>query len=335
MMTLGRDSAQRLVRALAGRHVLVVGDVMLDQFLFGRVQRLSPEAPVPVVEYDHDEYRPGGAANVAMNLAALGATVSLAGVVGDDDSAARLRELLARGKVDASGLTLDASRHTTRKLRIVTQRQQQVARVDFETDLDVDGSVAGALGETVKARVANADAVLVSDYLKGSITARTMDATRFAARERGIPVLVDPKIPHLDLYRGVTLVTPNLSEAETATHSRIRTDDDAREAARRLRSRLDCQSVVITRGEQGMWVLDGSQDPAVEANFAATALEVSDVTGAGDTVISTLALAVAAHAPLFEAASLATLAAGVAVGRFGPVAVTTDELLARINARLV
>ena len=171
----------------------------------------------------------------------------------------------------------------------------------------------------------DADIVLVSDYLKGCITADTMAAVLHAATPRGIAVLVDPKIPHLDLYRGVTLVTPNQMEAETATHARIRTDDEARDAARRLRERLACASVVITRGEQGMWVLDGSTTPATEANFAATALEVSDVTGAGDTVIGTLALALAAKASLVEAAQLSTLAAGVAVSRFGPVAVTRDD----------
>jgi rfaE bifunctional protein kinase chain/domain len=321
-----------LIEAFAGRRVVVVGDVMLDHFLFGRVQRLSPEAPVPIVEYDHDDYRPGGAANVAMNLVALGASVALIGVVGNDEAAARLRDRLSAGGVDAADLVTDTARPTTRKLRIVTHRQQQVARVDFETDADLASAVAAGVATAVASRAARADVVLVSDYLKGCITAETMTAVVGAATARGIAVLVDPKIPHLDLYRGVTLVTPNQVEAETATHARIRTDDEARAAARRLRERLDCASVVITRGEQGMWVLDGSTTPPVEANFAANALEVSDVTGAGDTVISTLALALAARASLVEAAQLSTIAAGIAVSRFGPVAVTQAELASRINA---
>ena len=232
------------------------------------------------------------------------------------------------GGVAPADLVTDDTRPTTRKLRIVTQRQQQVARVDFETDADLDQSVAARVAAAVAAHAAHADVVLVSDYLKGCITADMMAAVLHAAAPRGIAVLVDPKIPHLDLYRGVTLVTPNQVEAETATHARIRTDDEARGAARRLRERLACASVVITRGEHGMWVLDGSTTPATEANFAATALEVSDVTGAGDTVIGTLALALAAKATLVEAAQLSTVAAGVAVSRFGPVAVTRDELLA-------
>lgn len=331
MNPLSHARAHDLVRAFDGRRVLVVGDVMLDHFLLGRVQRLSPEAPVPIVEYGHDDYRAGGAANVAANLAALGATVSLVGVVGDDDAGTRLRQLLTAVGVQAADLVVDPTRCTTRKLRIVTQRQQQVARVDFESDADVEGDVARQVTDAVARLAADADVVLVSDYLKGCITADTMAAVVETATRRDIAVLVDPKIPHLDLYRGVTLVTPNQVEAETATHSRIRTDDEAREAARRLRDRLHCASVVVTRGEQGMWVLDGTTTPQTEANFAATALEVSDVTGAGDTVIGTLALALAARASLVEAAQLATVAAGVAVSRFGAVAVTRDELLARLS----
>ncbi len=331
-MTLGVGDARArtLIQGFAGRRVVVVGDVMLDHFLFGRVQRLSPEAPVPIVEYDHDDYRPGGAANVAMNLVALGAAVTLIGVVGDDEAAAHLRHHLVDGGVDAGHLITDPSRRTTRKLRIVTQRQQQVARVDFEHDVDVHGPAAVQIGAAIASHAAEAHVVLVSDYLKGCVTAGTMAAVLAAATPAGIPILVDPKIPHLDLYGGVTLITPNQVEAETATHARVRTDQEARAAARQLRDRLRCTSVVITRGEHGMWVLDGTTTPATEANFAATALEVSDVTGAGDTVISTIALTLASNGSLVEAAQLAAVAAGVAVSRFGAVAVTRDELTARL-----
>lgn len=329
-MTPSATGARALLEAFTARHVLVVGDVMLDQFLHGRVQRLSPEAPVPIVEYARDDYRPGGAANVAVNLAALGASVTLVGVVGDDEAAGHLRAGLERGGVDASRLVVDRSRCTTRKLRIVTQRQQQVARVDFESDADIAGETAEAVAAAIHDAAATADIVLVSDYLKGCITAGTMSAVHAAARPRGLSVLVDPKIPHLDLYDGVTLLTPNQAETEAATHGRVRTDDDAREAARKLQARLRCTSVVVTRGEAGMWVLDGSTTPPVEANFATTAREVSDVTGAGDTVIATLALALASRASLVEAAQLATIAAGIAVGHFGAVAVTRAELAERL-----
>lgn len=334
MAAVGAARAHALLDAFAGRHVIVVGDVMLDHFLVGRVDRLSPEAPVPIVAYGHDEYRPGGAANVAINLRALGARVRLVGPVGDDESAHRLREMLRAHDVDGDGLVVDRHRPTTRKLRIVTQRQQQVARVDYESDADVTGEVVADLVSHIDRHGAHAEAIVVSDYLKGCVVAAVMDAVRACASASAVPVLVDPKIPHLARYRGVTVVTPNASEAETATHLRIRGDNDARDAARLLKERLACTSVVITRGEHGMWVLDGQHPECiVEDEFAAVAREVSDVTGAGDTVIATLALSMASGASLSEGAALAAEAAGLAVSRFGPVAVTADELRARFGQR--
>ncbi len=321
-----------MVDAFAGRHVLVVGDVMLDHFLVGRVHRLSPEAPVPVVTHDHDEYRAGGAANVALNVAALGGDASLVGVVGADEAGARLRQMLADAGVGTDGLVVDETRPTTRKMRVVTARQQQVARVDYEADDEVDDRAASRVASLVTRYGEQADVIIVSDYLKGCVTAGCMDAARGVAHATRRPLLVDPKIPHLGLYHGVTLVTPNQAEAETATHRRIRTDDDAREAARALQRRLQCTSVVITRGEHGMWVLDGAANGApVERALAAAAREVADVTGAGDTVIATLALALAAGATLADAAALASEAAGLAVTRFGTVAVTADDLRAQLR----
>lgn len=322
------DRAQTLVRAMHGRRVLVVGDVMLDHFLVGRVHRLSPEAPVPVVAHSHDEYRPGGAANVALNLRALGAEVHLVAVTGADETADRLRASLRDASLPCEGLVEDASRPTTRKLRVVTTRQQQVARVDYESDAEVSGPVAKAVHDRLFETSHAAQVIIVSDYLKGVVTHDVMDVLRERAATTGVPLLIDPKIAHLDRYRGVTVVTPNESEAETAAHRRIRSSADASAAARHIRERLACASVVITRGEHGMWVLDGSRDEAIEESaLSAVTREVADVTGAGDTVIATLALALAAGASLHEGARLATEAAGLAVSRFGPVAVGADELL--------
>lgn len=327
MPAVPADRARALIDAFAGRTVLVVGDAMLDHFLVGRVHRLSPEAPVPVVEHARDEFRPGGAANVALNLVALGARARLVSVIGADEAGARLRDLLDAARVACEGLVIDESRPTTRKMRVVTERQQQVARVDYESDAELSGRVAHQFEARLETLGVDADVIVVSDYLKGCITAGVMDRLRAVAAAQRVPLLVDPKIPHLDRYQGVTLVTPNQIEAETATHLRIRTDEDARAAARALTHRLGCPSVLITRGEHGMWLLDGSGTGApLEAPLAAVAHEVSDVTGAGDTVIGTLALALAAGATLSEAAALATQAAGLAVTRFGPVAVTADDL---------
>jgi D-beta-D-heptose 7-phosphate kinase/D-beta-D-heptose 1-phosphate adenosyltransferase len=307
---------------LAGRAVLVIGDLMLDHFVIGVVERISPEAPVPVVRFDHENYRLGGAANVAHNIAALGGRVELIGLVGTDEAAATLRADLDRLGIGASGLVSDPQRCTTRKLRVVTTRNQQVARVDYETDREVHGDVEAAIISRIEQLSASADAILVSDYLKGTVSLGVATAAIGAAARRGIPLLVDPKVPHIDYYAGASVITPNHHEAEAVTHMRIRTSADALAAARKFRDRAGCESVLITRGEHGMTLLGRDTD----AELPAEAREVSDVTGAGDTVIATMTLALAAGASLVDAARLANRAAGIVVGRFGPATVTVDEL---------
>ncbi len=318
--------ARSLVSRFANRHVLVVGDVMVDRFIVGTVTRISPEAPVPVVKFQSEHSRLGGAANVAHNIAALGATVTLVGIVGADATAARLREQLEAAGLSAAGLVEDRSRPTVEKVRIIAGRNQQVARIDYEEDRDVSGDAESRLSEQVARLGAHADVLLVSDYLKGSIT-RAVMTTLLALKQKGAPLLVDPKIPHLECYRGATLVTPNNHEAEVATHRLIRSDADAQAAALDFRTRAGCESVLITRGEHGMWL---SSDVA-EGAVPATAREVADVTGAGDTVVATLALAMAAGGSLAEAAVLANHAAGVVVAKFGPATVTPHELLETLD----
>jgi rfaE bifunctional protein kinase chain/domain len=314
-----------ILARLTGRRVLIVGDVMLDHFVIGRVERISPEAPVPVVQFDHEEYRLGGAANVAHNVAALGGTVEIVGIVGTDPEAARLRDDLAQLAIGRSGLVVDPNRCTTRKLRVVTARNQQVARVDYESELEVDGELEGRVMARVRHLAATADALLISDYMKGVVSRGVAAAAIAEAKARGIPLLVDPKVPHIDYYAGATVVTPNHHEAEAITHMRIRTTEDARAAAHRIRERTGCESVLITRGEHGMSLLG----PDGDAELPAEAREVSDVTGAGDTVIATMALALAAGIPLVEAARLANRAAGIVVAKFGPATVTIEELCSR------
>ena len=302
--------------------MLVVGDVMLDHFVYGRVTRISPEAPVPVVQFERDEFRLGGASNVAANIVALGGRAAAVGVVGADPEGARLVDELRRVQVDASGIVPDPRRCTTRKLRVVTTRNQQVARVDYESEAEITGDLEAAVAEQIGAHVSGADAILISDYLKGVVSRAVARACIDAAGRRGIPVLVDPKVPHIDYYAGATVITPNHHEAEAVTLMRIRTSDEARVAALRLRERTGCHSVLITRGEHGMWLLT----PEGEAELPAEAREVSDVTGAGDTVIAALALGLAAGAPIADAARLANRAAGIVVGKFGPATVSLGEL---------
>jgi rfaE bifunctional protein kinase chain/domain len=325
---LAPGRAHDLVTGFAGRRVLVAGDVMLDRFIVGDVSRISPEAPVPIVTFAHEYVRLGGAANVAHNVAALGGRASLVGVVGHDPAAARVREGLAAAGVEVTGLVDDPQRPTTEKVRIVTRRNQQVARVDYERDHDVDGPIEAAIVERARALALGAGALLVSDYLKGAVTRPLVEAlvgARRAAGARGTecPLVIDPKIPHLAIYGGATIVTPNQQEAEAASHRRIRTEADAREAAREFSSRAGCEATLITRGEHGLW-LSGAD---VEGAAPASAREVADVTGAGDTIVATLALALAAGASLAEAAVLANLAAGLVVARFGPATATAQELI--------
>jgi D-beta-D-heptose 7-phosphate kinase/D-beta-D-heptose 1-phosphate adenosyltransferase len=326
-LSFDAQRARTAVAAFDRVSVLVVGDVMLDQFIVGRVDRISPEAPVPVVEHDHDEYRIGGAGNVANNAKALGASVQLVGLVGADRSHERLRdEFLARG-IGCDGLVVDSGRPTTTKQRIVTTRNQQVARVDYESDAEAAGAVEDALVAAVERHLAEATVVIVSDYLKGAVTRRVVARIVAGAGGRAVPVLVDPKIPHIDYYAGSTIVTPNHHEAEIATHLRIRTDDDARRAGHVFLERAGCRSVLITRGEHGMSLVGADGN----AHFPAVAREVADVTGAGDTVIATLALALAAGADAATAAQLANYAAGIVVGHFGPATVSPAELLAQLG----
>jgi len=320
---LAPDRAARLVSAFSTAHVLVVGDAMLDTFIVGRVTRISPEAPVPVVAFDHQTHRVGGAANVAHNITALGGHATLVAVTGQDDNSKTLMQGCRDAGIEAGFIATDSGRVTTTKVRIVTERNQQVARVDYEHDAEIAGEVEHGLVGAIRTHGGDASAIIVSDYLKGCVTKPVMKAAIDAARQRGIPLLVDPKIPHIDYYAGATVITPNHHEAEIATHSRIRSTTDARLAASAFRELARCDAVLMTRGDQGMWLLAGE----AEGQLAASAREVADVTGAGDTVIATLALAMAAGATLLDAAHLANEAAGIAVGKFGAATVTPAELL--------
>ena len=316
------ERARTLTSRFAAAHVLVIGDAMLDKFIAGRVTRLSPEAPVPIVAFDHELHRIGGAANVAHNVTSLGGRATLIAVTGQDEGAA----MLARACRDAGiapSLVGDPARPTTTKVRIVTERKHQVARIDYEVDAEIGGTVEDHVLGALRQLASDVSAIVISDYLKGTISRRVAQAAVATARERRIPLLVDPKIPHIDYYAGATLITPNHHEAEAATHLRIRSDEEAGAAATLFRDRAQCEAVLMTRGDQGMWLLGRD----VEGQLPAAAREVADVTGAGDTVIATIALALAAGATLPEAARLANEAAGISVARFGPATVTTAELL--------
>jgi rfaE bifunctional protein kinase chain/domain len=324
------DGARRLVEQFSAATILVIGDVMLDRFLVGRVSRISPEAPVPVLVFDHEMERIGGAANVAHNVHALGGRVELVGVTGRDDARQHLVSACRDAGISTT-LIVDDSRPTTTKVRLVTERNQQVARIDYERDAEISGAVEVDVIDAVRRHGREASAIVISDYLKGAVTRRVAREAASIAAAHEIPLLVDPKIPHLDYYASATVITPNHHEAEAATHVRVRTDEDAREAARTFRLRARCGGVVMTRGDQGMWVLDED----VDGPLPASAREVADVTGAGDTVIAALALVMATGGTLVEAASIANHAAAIVVAKFGPSTVSPGELLHSLSSAAV
>ena len=297
---------------------------MLDEFIWGDVTRISPEAPVPVVNIQRESTRLGGAANVLANIASLGARANVIGVIGDDAAGEKLSAAL-RDQVNGGtqeSLIVDEHRPTTIKTRIIAHNQM-VVRADREHRGHVNGSVEARIIDAVKSAIAEADALVVSDYDKGVVTARILAEVLPVAYAR-IPVLVDPKIRNFDSYKPATLVTPNHHEALRLTNSEEDTDDGLTAAARRIRERLSCDAVLITRGDRGMMLVEGD-DEAVCVETAAR--EVFDVTGAGDTVIATLATAMAAGASMKEAAVLANHAAGIVVGKLGTATARAEEVI--------
>ncbi len=300
---------------LARARVLVVGDAMLDRYWFGAVERISPEAPVPVVRVNREEERLGGAANVALNVKTLGAGATLLTVVGNDEPARRLREMLEREGV-ATLLGEDPQLYTIVKLRVIG-RSQQLIRVDFENQPDHE-VLAGMLS-TFELALASTDAVLFSDYGKGGLThiPRMIEL----ARQAGRPVLIDPKGHDYSRYAGATVITPNRAELAQVIGP-WSSESELEERAQALRQELGLQALLLTRSEEGMSLFDGTGHVRVPAQ----AREVFDVTGAGDTVIATLAAMMACGAPLREAMPIANRAGGIVVGKFGTAGVRYDEL---------
>jgi rfaE bifunctional protein kinase chain/domain len=326
MVRLTKERAGEIVRAMRGRRVLVYGDVMLDEFVWGDVTRISPEAPVPVVDIRRESAHMGGAANVLANLRALGLAAGVVGVVGDDRAGERLRaELKAAGALEAdASLVTDAERPTTVKTRIIAH-SQLVVRADRERRAPVDAVIEESIVGALRRLVEGADAFVVSDYDKGAVTPRVLGEILPLALKAGVPVLVDPKIRNFDSYRPATLVTPNHHEALRVTGSEDDSDGGMARAARAISAKLGCRSVLITRGERGMMLLEEGGEPTY---VPTAAREVYDVTGAGDTVIATLASALAAGASLVEAAMLANHAAGIVVGKVGTATAAAEELVA-------
>jgi len=312
----------RAVEAFAGKRVLVVGDLMLDRYWSGDVDRISPEAPVPIVRKVSEFGVPGGAANTACNVAALGARVALFGVTGQDEAGAELRGMLCQQGIDCAHISVVAGRPTTVKLRIVAH-DQQIVRIDDEDTTPITANLGDEVVKRTARMMARVDAVLVSDYAKGFAIARLVSGIIAAAARCGKPVVVDPKGSNFERYRGATVIKPNRSELAVLTGLPARHHDETMHAARQLLDRAGSAAIVVTEGKDGMTLL---RTEYPEEHFPSFAREVYDVTGAGDTASATLAVALAAGAELGDAVWLSNLAAGLAVGESGTVVISREKL---------
>jgi D-beta-D-heptose 7-phosphate kinase/D-beta-D-heptose 1-phosphate adenosyltransferase len=346
-MTIDNRKLSRFAKALRGRRIGVAGDFMLDRYVWGSATRLSPEAPVPVVDFANESQVLGGAGNVARNLAALGATVFPFGVVGEDEEGRQIQSLVVAAGMTAKGVAADSSRLTTVKTRIVA-KHQQIVRVDRERREPLSRALEDRLVRAIKAALPRLDALVVSDYDKGVVSDSLADRVLAECHRRGVPALVKPKESRLLFYRGATLIVCNAKEARFFVSRTLEDDDSVEEAGRALLAHFGCSTVVITRGREGLNVFEDTSPKSF--HVAATSSEVSyarvgqagvdrsahgrqvfDVTGAGDTVLAVLALAVAARIPIREAAILANAGAGVVVGKLGTSTVTPGELFAAVR----
>jgi rfaE bifunctional protein kinase chain/domain len=322
-----QHSALSTLDRFAGRRLLVLGDLMLDEFIWGEVRRISPEAPVPVVEVRRESQHLGGAGNVVSNLLALGARATIIGVIGADAAGERLRDQAQERGADVTGLVVDSSRPTTLKTRIVAHSQQML-RFDREEKRAITSATEEMVIEHFHSAASSVEAIVISDYEKGALTPKLLRAVIEEARSLQIPVCLDPKLKNWSHYVGVDVITPNQLEAERASGIEITDEASLMAAARWIRDSLECRDVLITRGEHGMGLLDAT---GRLTHIPTVAREVYDVTGAGDTVIATLALALAAGAPIDEAAVIANQAAGIVVGKVGTATVSRAELIEKMK----
>jgi D-beta-D-heptose 7-phosphate kinase/D-beta-D-heptose 1-phosphate adenosyltransferase len=332
-----------IISKFSKKKILVVGDLILDEYIFGSVERISPEAPVPVVRAAERKFLPGGASNVAANIVSLGAEVSLVGIVGKDDQASILLSELKKRRIDTNGVFGVFNRYTSLKTRIVGGHQQ-VVRVDWESTDKINQQSEDKVENFLKDNIKKYDAVIIEDYGKGLITPSVVTYAVSAARANKKIVTVDPKEEHFDYYKGVTAITPNRKEAENAiryikiknvynnlrvTSDKLVTDQDINTAGVGLLDCLGIEGILITLGDKGMRLFEKGKKPF---HIDTVAQEVFDVSGAGDTVIATFTLALACGATMQEASSIANFAAGIVVGKSGVATTTQKELKQNIES---
>jgi len=322
-----KDKFKKIIARFPKVKVLIVGDLILDEFLWGNVSRISPEAPVPVVHVRSESFMPGGAANVANNIHALGGKAYLAGVVGMDERGSILRQELDKRGVGVEGIVIDGERPTTLKTRVIAHHQQ-VVRIDKEKIEPLSAGIVDQIIDYIKEMIGQIDAIIIEDYGKGVVTPRLLqEILRLARRHKKI-VTVDPKEEHFHYYKGVTAITPNHHEAAQAAGVKMKDMDSIAKVGKALLNKLKCEAVLLTLGESGMQLFEKQ---GRVTHIPTVAQDVFDVSGAGDTVIGTFTLALAAGANMQDAAKVSNFAAGIVVGKVGIGVVTQEELLERIR----
>jgi len=309
-----------ILAGFKGKKIAVIGDLMLDKYIVGKVERISPEAPIPIVAVESERYALGGSANVGANISTLGGNAFLLGVLGDDEAAKKLIDKAQNKGIDCSAIICDPAKTTIQKIRVLGQ-SQQLLRIDYEDGNYIEPNIAEAFVTALK-QINNLNGIIISDYAKGTLTKELVKSITEFAKSKEIPVIVDPKPAHTDFYQNVSLITPNLKEAREISHLPAKNEAELEECGKFLQTKYN-SDVIITTGSKGMSIFPAGEQPK---HIPTLATEVFDVSGAGDTVISTLTLAICSGATLAEAADLANHAAGIKVSKLGTAPVHLDEL---------
>ncbi len=327
MSNLSLQRITELKEKFTKLHIAVIGDMMLDCYFWGDVKRISPEAPVPIVEVDEEFYRFGGAANVAYNIVSLGGTPKPVGVIGYDNSASIFNSLLRDAHITSEGIITDDSRPTTTKTRVIAVKQH-IVRIDQEKKNDIDDKVEEQILEYINHNISNLDGIILEDYNKGVLTKKVIDEVITLSVKNNVIVTVDPKFNNFFNYKNVTVFKPNKKETEDALGIRIKNDEDLKEAGEKLLELLNCKYVLLTMGEKGIAVFEKGKDVL---RIPTKARKVADVSGAGDTVIATLTMALAAKADIHEAAYLANFAGGLVCEEVGIMPIYADKLFNEVH----
>jgi D-glycero-beta-D-manno-heptose-7-phosphate kinase len=326
MVELKTDRLNTLKNNFTGKKIAVIGDMMLDGYFWGDVKRISPEAPVPVLEVEEEFFRFGGAANVALNIKTLGGTALPIGVIGYDSYGSVFTSLMKDSKIEDSGIIIDENRPTTTKTRVIANNQH-VVRIDKESKLYVNGKVEEKIFNYITSILNELDGIILQDYNKGVLTPSLIQKIISSANNRDLLVTVDPKFDNFFEYKNVTVFKPNKKEAENVLGIKIGTDDEVSSAGKKLLEKLNSKYVLLTLGEKGLAVFEKGKP---ERKMPTKAIKVADVSGAGDTVIATLTMALAAGSDIYEASSLANYGAGIVCGEVGIVPVEKDKLFETI-----